>query len=71
MEMEKQRKLNENKIKFVVNPDKTWTCIYCGFFNEDINIDFCEQCKWNKPPENQLIEKIENVNNISSMKQYL
>ena len=71
IEMEKQRKLNENKIKFVINPDKTWTCIYCGFYNEDINIDFCERCKWNKPSENELVEKISNVDSISSVKQYL
>ena len=71
LEKERERKFLENKIKFVVNPDKTWTCIYCGFFNENINIDFCEQCKWNKPQENELIDKIADVNSISSMKQYL
>lgn len=71
LELEKQKKLMANKVKFVINPDKTWTCIYCGFFNEDVNIDFCEQCKWNKPQENELIEIKGEVDTISSMKQYL
>ena len=71
LELERLRKLNENKIKFIVNPDKTWTCIYCGFFNEDINIDFCENCKWNKPKENEYVEKIKDIETISSLKQYL
>ena len=42
LQLENKKWLNANKIKFVVNPDKTWTCVYCGFFNEDIEIDFCE-----------------------------
>lgn len=71
LELEKQKKFMANKVKFVVNPDKTWTCIYCGFYNEDVNIDFCEQCKWNKPQENELIEIKGEVEAISSMKQYL
>ena len=70
LQIENEKKLNENKIKFIVNPDKTWTCIYCGFFNENINIDFCEKCKWNKPNENELIEINNEDNYISSMKQY-
>ena len=71
LQLENERKLNANKIKFIVNPDKTWTCVYCGFFNENINIDFCEQCKLNKPNENELIEINKENNTISSMKQYL
>ena len=71
IEIENEKKLNANKIKFEVNPDKTWRCIYCGFFNENINIDFCEQCKWNKPNENDMIEIKDEDNTISSMKQYL
>ena len=69
--MMNMKKLNANKIKFEVNPDKTWRCIYCGFFNENINIDFCEQCKWNKPNENDMIEIKDEDNTISSMKQDL
>ena len=71
LQLENERKLNANKIKFIVNPDKTWTCVYCGFFNENINIDFCEKCKLNKPNENELIEINKENNTISSMKQYL
>ena len=71
IEIENEKKLNADKIKFEVNPDKTWRCIYCGFFNENINIDFCEQCKWNKPNENDMIEIKDEDNTISSMKQYL
>ena len=70
IQLENERKLNENKIKFIINPDKTWTCIYCGFFNENINIDFCERCKWNRPNENELIEIQKDNNIISSLKQY-
>ena len=70
LQLENERRLNANKIRFVVNPDKTWTCIYCGYFNENIEIDFCEQCKWNKPNENELIE-INNENiEVSSIIQY-
>ena len=71
IQIENEKRLNANKIKFEVNPDKTWTCIFCGYFNDDINIDFCEQCKFNKPNENEMIEINEDENTLSSMKQYL
>ena len=70
LQLENEKKLYENFIKFMVNPDKTWKCIYCGFFNEDINIDFCENCKWNKPKENELIKINYNDDTLSSLKHY-
>ena len=71
LQLENERKLNANKIRFVVNPDKTWTCVYCGYFNEDTEIDFCEQCKWNKPNDNELIEINDENVEVSSIIQYL
>ena len=70
LQIERAKKLNENKIKFEVNSDGSWNCIFCGFFNENDKIDFCENCKFNKPKNNELIEKIDDSKIITSLKQY-
>ena len=60
----------ENKIKFQVNNDGTWNCLFCGYFNENTTIDFCENCKWNKPLDDEVIDKNHDLNIITSLKQY-
>ena len=70
LQTEKDRRLFENKIKFEINEDGTWNCLFCGYFNENTKIDFCENCKWNKPINNELIDKNVDANIITSLKQY-
>ena len=70
LQTEKEKRLIENKIKFSVNPDGTWNCIFCGYFNENNKIDFCESCKWNKPKNDEMIERINEFNVITSLKQF-
>ena len=73
LQTEMEKKMNENKIKFQVNEDGTWNCAYCGFYNENNKIDFCENCKWNKPLNNELIDNINDFNNfniLTSIKQF-
>ena len=59
------------KVKFIINADKTWTCPYCGFFNEDIDILFCENCKLNKPRNNETVIVDNEEEMFSSVRQYL
>ena len=70
LQTEKDKRLFENKIKFEINEDGTWNCLFCGYFNENTKIDFCENCKWNKPINNELIDKNVDANIITSLKQY-
>ena len=70
LQNEKDKKFVDNKIKFTVNPDGSWNCIYCGYFNENNKIEFCENCKWNKPLNNEMIETNMELNVITSLKQF-
>ena len=70
LQNEKDKKFVDNKIKFTVNPDGSWNCIYCGFFNENNKIEFCENCKWNKPLNNEMIDTNMELNVITSLKQF-
>ena len=70
LQTEKDKRFFENKIKFEINEDGTWNCLFCGYFNENTKIDFCENCKWNKPINNELIDKNVDANIITSLKQY-
>ena len=70
LQNEKDKKFVDNKIKFTVNPDGSWICIYCGYFNENNKIEFCENCKWNKPLNNEMIETNMELNVITSLKQF-
>ena len=67
---DRDKKVVENKVKFKVNPDGSWNCIFCGFFNENNKINFCESCKWNKPKKDEMIERINDFNVITSLKQF-
>ena len=67
---DRDKKVIENKVKFKVNPDGSWNCIFCGFFNENNKINFCESCKWNKPKKDEMIERINDFNVITSLKQF-
>ena len=70
LQNEKDKKFVDNKIKFTVNPDGSWNCIYCGYFNENNKIEFCENCKWNKPLNNEMIDTNMELNVITSLKQF-
>ena len=70
LQNEKEKKYVDNKIKFEVNPDGSWNCIFCGYFNENNKIDFCENCKWNKPMDNEMIDTNVELNVITSLKQF-
>ena len=70
LQNEKDKKFVDNKIKFSVNPDGSWNCIYCGYFNENNKIEFCENCKWNKPLNNEMIDTNMELNVITSLKQF-
>ena len=70
LQSEREKKYADNKIKFTVNPDGTWNCIFCGYFNENRKIDFCENCKWNKPLNDEMIDKNIESNIITSLKQF-
>ena len=70
LQTEREKKIIENKIKFEVNLDGSWNCVFCGYFNENKEIDFCENCKWNKPKNNEMVENINDVNIITSIKQF-
>jgi hypothetical protein len=70
LQNEREKKYVDNKIKFEVNPDGSWNCIFCGYFNENNKIDFCENCKWNKPMDNEMIDTNVELNVITSLKQF-
>ena len=59
------------KVQFIINADKTWICPFCGFFNEDINIQFCENCKLNKPMNNEIVVVDSEEEMTSTLKQYI
>ena len=73
LQTEMEKKMYENKIKFQVNEDGSWNCAYCGYYNENNKIDFCDNCKWNKPLNNELIDNVNDFNNfniLTSIKQF-
>ena len=67
---DKENNFGKNKIKFNENQDGTWTCLFCGYYNENNQIDFCDNCKWNKPLNNEIVENIHDINIITSVKQF-
>ena len=64
---------NKNKeiIFFKMNEDHTWNCPYCNFRNDEENVLFCENCKMNKPKNEETVKKDIKVPTINSVKHYL